>query len=130
MLASGTPPTRVLTVNNPQLAASKIAMQNASVKELLEDQNWSRDGTCSGKNEISQIKKQTYKPRLLISEAYNHIYESVYNMQTCLGIYGQTPKQSVHEHVVLHQAFRLYPGENVFLSFPLAARVLAHLLQQ
>lgn len=33
-LASGTPPTRVLTVNNPQLAASNIAMQNASVKEL------------------------------------------------------------------------------------------------
>lgn len=32
--ASGTPPTRVLTVNNPQLAASNIAMQNASVKEL------------------------------------------------------------------------------------------------
>lgn len=32
--ASGTPPTRVLTVNNPQLAASKIAMQKASVKEL------------------------------------------------------------------------------------------------
>lgn len=31
---SGTPPTRVLTVNNPQLAASKMAMQNASVKEL------------------------------------------------------------------------------------------------
>ena len=34
MHTSGTPPTRVLTVNNPQLAASKIAMQNASVKEL------------------------------------------------------------------------------------------------
>lgn len=33
--ASGTPPTRVLTVNNPQLAASNIAIQNASVKELL-----------------------------------------------------------------------------------------------
>lgn len=32
--ASGTPPTRVLTVNNPQLAASNMAMQNASVKEL------------------------------------------------------------------------------------------------
>lgn len=32
--ASGTPPTRVLTVNNPQLAASNIAMQNASVNEL------------------------------------------------------------------------------------------------
>lgn len=31
---SGTPPTRVLTVNNPQLAASNIAMQKASVKEL------------------------------------------------------------------------------------------------
>lgn len=37
--ASGTPPTRVLTVNNPQLAASNIAMQNASVKELSEDQD-------------------------------------------------------------------------------------------
>lgn len=34
MRASGTPPTRVLTVNNPQLAASNMAMQNASVKEL------------------------------------------------------------------------------------------------
>lgn len=34
---SGTPPTRVLTVNNPQLAASSIAMQNASVKELSKD---------------------------------------------------------------------------------------------
>lgn len=34
MRTSGTPPTRVLTVNNPQLAASSIAMQNASVKEL------------------------------------------------------------------------------------------------
>lgn len=33
--ASGTPPTRVLTVSNPQLAASNIAIQNASVKELL-----------------------------------------------------------------------------------------------
>lgn len=32
--ASGTPPTRVLTVNNPQLAASNMAMQKASVKEL------------------------------------------------------------------------------------------------
>lgn len=32
--ASGTPPTRVLTVNNPQLAASNMAIQNASVKEL------------------------------------------------------------------------------------------------
>jgi hypothetical protein len=31
---SGTPPTRVLTVNNPQLAASNMAMQKASVKEL------------------------------------------------------------------------------------------------
>ena len=31
---SGTPPTLVLTVNNPQLAASNMAMQNASVKEL------------------------------------------------------------------------------------------------
>jgi hypothetical protein len=31
---SGTPPTRVLTVNSPQLAASKMAMQNASVREL------------------------------------------------------------------------------------------------
>lgn len=31
---SGTPPTRVLTVNNPQLAASSMAMQKASVKEL------------------------------------------------------------------------------------------------
>lgn len=34
MHASGTPPTRVLTVNNPQLAASSMAMQNASVREL------------------------------------------------------------------------------------------------
>lgn len=34
---SGTPPTRVLTVNNPQLAASSIAMQNASVRELSKD---------------------------------------------------------------------------------------------
>lgn len=34
MHASGTPPTRVLTVNNPQLAASNMAIQNASVKEL------------------------------------------------------------------------------------------------
>jgi len=34
LLTSGTPPTRVLTVNNPQLAASNIAMQKASVKEL------------------------------------------------------------------------------------------------
>ena len=33
---SGTPPTRVLTVNNPQLAASKMAMQKASVNELPE----------------------------------------------------------------------------------------------
>lgn len=32
--ASGTPPTRVLTVNSPQLAASNMAMQKASVKEL------------------------------------------------------------------------------------------------
>lgn len=32
--ASGTPPTRVLTVSNPQLAASNMAIQNASVKEL------------------------------------------------------------------------------------------------
>jgi len=39
--ASGTPPTRVLTVNNPQLAASNIAMQKASVKELSEDQDYS-----------------------------------------------------------------------------------------
>jgi len=31
---SGTPPTLVLTVNSPQLAASKMAMQNASVSEL------------------------------------------------------------------------------------------------
>lgn len=36
--ASGTPPTRVLTVSNPQLAASNMAMQNASVKELQEVQ--------------------------------------------------------------------------------------------
>lgn len=33
----GTSPTRVLTVNNPQLAASNMAMQNASVKELLDE---------------------------------------------------------------------------------------------
>jgi hypothetical protein len=32
--ASGTPPTSVLTVRSPQLAASNIAMQNASVNEL------------------------------------------------------------------------------------------------
>ena len=32
--ASRTPPTRVLTVNSPQLAASNMAMQKASVKEL------------------------------------------------------------------------------------------------
>lgn len=50
--ASGTPPTRVLTVNNPQLAASNIAMQNASVKELLEDQD------CS-KNEHSAVTDKT-----------------------------------------------------------------------
>lgn len=31
---SGTPPTRVLTVNNPQLAASNMAIQKASVNEL------------------------------------------------------------------------------------------------
>jgi hypothetical protein len=31
---SGTPPTLVLTVNSPQLAASRMAMQNASVSEL------------------------------------------------------------------------------------------------
>jgi len=31
---SGTPPTLVLTVNSPQLAASKMAIQNASVSEL------------------------------------------------------------------------------------------------
>ncbi|WVZ22709.1 hypothetical protein V8G54_001253 [Vigna mungo] len=32
---SGTPPTRVLTVNSPQLAASNMAMQKASVKEQV-----------------------------------------------------------------------------------------------
>lgn len=37
--ASGTPPTRVLTVSNPQLAASNIAMQNASVNELYKIMN-------------------------------------------------------------------------------------------
>lgn len=37
--ASGTPPTRVLTVNNPQLAASNMAMQKASVKELPRKKN-------------------------------------------------------------------------------------------
>jgi hypothetical protein len=31
---SGTPPTLVLTVNSPQLAASRMAIQNASVREL------------------------------------------------------------------------------------------------
>lgn len=36
LTTSGTPPTRVLTVNNPQLAASNMAMQKASVKELQE----------------------------------------------------------------------------------------------
>jgi hypothetical protein len=36
---SGTPPTRVLTVNNPQLAASNMAMQKASVKELYPCKN-------------------------------------------------------------------------------------------
>lgn len=35
--ASGTPPTRVLTVSSPQLAASRMAMQNASVKELPQE---------------------------------------------------------------------------------------------
>lgn len=34
--ASGTPPTLVLTVRSPQLAASKMAMQKASVRELQE----------------------------------------------------------------------------------------------
>lgn len=34
MHTSGTPPTLVLTVNSPQLAASRMAMQNASVSEL------------------------------------------------------------------------------------------------
>lgn len=34
MHTSGTPPTLVLTVSNPQLAASKIAIQKASVREL------------------------------------------------------------------------------------------------
>jgi hypothetical protein len=48
--ASGTPPTRVLTVNNPQLAASNMAMQKASVNELPK-----------GKNQIRQIgEKYTF----------------------------------------------------------------------
>lgn len=37
MHASGTPPTLVLTVSNPQLAASNIAIQNASVRELQKE---------------------------------------------------------------------------------------------
>jgi hypothetical protein len=46
--ASGTPPTRVLTVNNPQLAASNMAMQNASVKELHKELK--KNETISNKN--------------------------------------------------------------------------------
>jgi hypothetical protein len=34
---SGTPPTLVLTTNNPHEAASTIAMQNASVKEVFKN---------------------------------------------------------------------------------------------
>lgn len=53
--ASGTPPTRVLTVNNPQLAASKIAMQKASVKELSQRKvnNQKRQSTRKNKIKIS-----------------------------------------------------------------------------
>lgn len=41
--ASGTPPTRVLTVSNPQLAASRMAMQKASVNELPEEFDYEND---------------------------------------------------------------------------------------
>nr|AFK45826.1 unknown [Lotus japonicus] len=46
---SGTPPTRVLTVNNPQLAASNMAIQKASVNELFKKicPDISTDRTCA-----------------------------------------------------------------------------------
>lgn len=55
--ASGTPPTRVLTVSNPQLAASRMAMQNASVKELLK---WISENTS--KQEIPLKKSNRIYP--------------------------------------------------------------------
>ena len=44
---SGTPPTRVLTTSRPQLAASTMAMQNASVNDVLRKM-WPFTSTYAG----------------------------------------------------------------------------------
>lgn len=97
--ASGTPPTRVLTVNNPQLAASNMAMQKASVKELSE-KYWSN-----------------HKHVQLKQPKGNSIRRNTYFDITCLRIYGLKSGQSAHVHEAQHPTSLLGLEENASPSF-------------
>lgn len=118
---SGTPPTRVLTVNNPQLAASNMAIQKASVKEL-------QQVIYLHKRRVQQ-KRTSPKPLkqpCLTIEVYTFTYALDVKItmkykvapypSTCSRIYGQRLVQTVLEHEAQHPTFQPDLEENAFPS--------------
>lgn len=110
--ASGTPPTRVLTVNNPQLAASNMAMQNASVKELQ------RDTIQNQLKQYGKMNKRSLNQNLVkqLIEEKGKYRKFNYNF-TCSKIYALISGLNVLEHVVQLPTFQLDLEENASPSF-------------